>query len=529
MPFSSLMFLSPTPAAADPPEPAGELAAPAAPGAGVDPAGDRLRPPLPAAGRPARRRRGDRPADRPADRYQRQHASGRPLGAGPPPRRRGARRDPAGRSPGGPRLRRRLPAPPELRRIGDPRRLPPPRRRPSPARATWPPPGTRPTSARRCSTPSPPWRTRPTPARPPAGCPGGSSSSATSSAGPGSTRSATSSGPPDVDLELLTVTDPRGNAGLQRLAAPTVPGPRRRGRRRAPGPRHQRAGLGRRAASGSAGPGATAGRSTSRSRPARAGSSASSGPTDGLGRGPPPRSATPMHYDDTIYLADAPEVEETVLYVGDGRARRPRGPALLRRPRLRATSRGGSSVVRVVRPGEPLAIETEASVPLVIVAGDPGPEAIARLARFARDGGTVLGVLTAPGRAEALGGDRRRRASATAEEARVEPDVMLGAIDFGHALFAPLAAPQYNDFTNIRFWNYRRIDEPADRRRPRRRPVRGRRPGRRRVAGRRRPARRLRQRLDPGRQPARAVVEVRPADGWRCSTARSADDVDAAP
>src|SRR5690606_9694574 len=104
--------------------------------------------------------------------------------------------------------------------------------------------------------------------------------------------------------------------------------------------------------------------------------------------------------------------------------------------------------------------ETEAAVPLVVLTCDPGPEAVARLGRFARDGGTVLAVLAEAGRPEALEAIAGAPIG-TVEEARGDPDVMLGAIDFGHDLFAPLAGPQYNDFTSVRFWRYRRLDESA--------------------------------------------------------------------
>ncbi len=43
-------------------------------------------------------------------------------------------------------------------------------------------------------------------------------------------------------------------------------------------------------------------------------------------------------------------------------------------------------------------------------------------------------------------------------EGTVGRDVMLGEIAFDHPLFAPLAAAQFNDFTKIHFWKYRRID-----------------------------------------------------------------------
>ena len=98
------------------------------------------------------------------------------------------------------------------------------------------------------------------------------------------------------------------------------------------------------------------------------------------------------------------------------------------------------------------------------------------------------------------------------EEAAVaRGDVMLGEIAFDHPLFAALAAAQFNDFTKIRFWKYRRIEQD--------------RLGESRVlarfengdaavvekARRQRKARGAGQRLAAGRQPARAVVEIRAA------------------
>src|SRR5262249_34089581 len=47
------------------------------------------------------------------------------------------------------------------------------------------------------------------------------------------------------------------------------------------------------------------------------------------------------------------------------------------------------------------------------------------------------------------------------EESAPGRDVMLGKIAFDHPLFAPFAGAQFNDFTKIRFWKYRRIDAKA--------------------------------------------------------------------
>ena len=43
------------------------------------------------------------------------------------------------------------------------------------------------------------------------------------------------------------------------------------------------------------------------------------------------------------------------------------------------------------------------------------------------------------------------------DEARLSNYAMLGQIDFAHPLFAPMAGPHFNDFTQIHFWKYRRL------------------------------------------------------------------------
>lgn len=44
------------------------------------------------------------------------------------------------------------------------------------------------------------------------------------------------------------------------------------------------------------------------------------------------------------------------------------------------------------------------------------------------------------------------------QEARPNNYAMLAEIDFGHPLFSPFADPRFSDFTKIHFWNYRRVD-----------------------------------------------------------------------
>jgi hypothetical protein len=116
--------------------------------------------------------------------------------------------------------------------------------------------------------------------------------------------------------------------------------------------------------------------------------------------------------------------------------------------------------VRSQKPAAVLAREADRAWSLVVLASETPPENARQLEQYARDGGNVLVVVTAPGRAGSL---------ATIAgvppwdigEASVGRDVLLGEIAFNHPLFAPLAGAQFNDFTKIHFWKYRHLDETA--------------------------------------------------------------------
>jgi hypothetical protein len=95
--------------------------------------------------------------------------------------------------------------------------------------------------------------------------------------------------------------------------------------------------------------------------------------------------------------------------------------------------------------------------PLVVVAAKLSDEQVHSLRAYVEGGGTLLFVLT----------DAEAGASLAAllaldelpvEEAKVDGYAMLGEIDFSHPLFAEMAGPRFNDFTQIRFWKYRRVN-----------------------------------------------------------------------
>lgn len=88
---------------------------------------------------------------------------------------------------------------------------------------------------------------------------------------------------------------------------------------------------------------------------------------------------------------------------------------------------------------------------------DPLDDArVAALRRFLDSGKTVLVVMKSIAQAPSLA----RLAGLgvlPAEEAAVRDYALLGQIDFAHPVFAPFADPRFGDFTKIHFWKHRRL------------------------------------------------------------------------
>ena len=94
----------------------------------------------------------------------------------------------------------------------------------------------------------------------------------------------------------------------------------------------------------------------------------------------------------------------------------------------------------------------------------PIGRASARAARLCRGGRNA--ALRAYRRGRRRGARRRSWASTNcpSKKPRSTATRMLGEIDFAHPLFAAMAGPRFNDFTQIRFWKYRRVDLSLSRR-----------------------------------------------------------------
>jgi hypothetical protein len=264
--------------------------------------------------------------------------------------------------------------------------------------------------------------------------------------------------PKDVELDIKSVSDDVSNAGLHRLAdaAEAVASGADRDRRvrvfNDPGSRREKFALQWTADKGSAigdpievyvPPGES--RVVRVPRPA-----GTAVPTSLVLKG------DTAAFDNTLYVADEKKEEATVLFVGDDRPDDPDG-LLYYVMRVFPDTARRSVKVLPRPPGSPLAWESDRTLPLIILDAESSPENARRLREYVIGGGTLLDVLTKPGQAEtlaAIAGTSLR----SIKEAGPPYDLMLSEIAFDHPLFAPLAGAQYSDFTKIHFWKHRKVE-----------------------------------------------------------------------
>jgi hypothetical protein len=158
-----------------------------------------------------------------------------------------------------------------------------------------------------------------------------------------------------------------------------------------------------------------------------------------------------------VYLADESRDDAVVRYLGDDAADDPAG-LLYFLDRVFQDTTERTVKVEAKQPSAEFSYDPARPPALVILAGETTAANRRRLEAYLRGGGTVLYVARSAGPAAVLA-ELAGAQPIELAEAPVAGDVMLGEIRFDHPLFAPLAGPEFNDFTKIHFWKYRKLDE----------------------------------------------------------------------
>jgi hypothetical protein len=162
-------------------------------------------------------------------------------------------------------------------------------------------------------------------------------------------------------------------------------------------------------------------------------------------------------FDNTLYVIPPEPRELRVVYLGPEAGDDSSEPLFFLRRAFRETARHAVRV-EAFDPGEDIPARALDDAALVVATGQLRAGLADRVRAAALGGATVLlapvdGVAAASQEA-CLEGPRL-----FAGEAASSGYAMLGDLDFRHPWLMPFADPRFSDFTKIRFWRYRRVDE----------------------------------------------------------------------
>ena len=162
-------------------------------------------------------------------------------------------------------------------------------------------------------------------------------------------------------------------------------------------------------------------------------------------------------FDNTVFAIPPATARLTVVYFGSESETDPKQPLYFLRRAFQETRR---QLVQVLAHRPPDAVaDTEARAATLFVVTEPlADERLQAIRVQVVAGKTALIML----RTEAMGATLGRLLGldrVDLEEVQPNSYAMLADIDFRHPIFAPFADPRFSDFTRIHFWKYRRLDE----------------------------------------------------------------------
>src|SRR6185436_4079936 len=160
-----------------------------------------------------------------------------------------------------------------------------------------------------------------------------------------------------------------------------------------------------------------------------------------------------VDFDDRLHVAPPMPVHVNILYLGLDEGADAQQPLFYLR-RAFPTTRLRAPAITARRPDATDLGEGKAAQ-LAVVTAPPGAAALAALRAQLGRGRSVLVVMDGVEAAAAVGALTGTRVSAV----EASGDALLTEVNLAHPILAPFADPRFGDFTKIRFWKHRRLDE----------------------------------------------------------------------
>ena len=161
-------------------------------------------------------------------------------------------------------------------------------------------------------------------------------------------------------------------------------------------------------------------------------------------------------FDNVVFLARPEREQVTVVYYGSDAATDSRGAQYYLHRAFPETNQRTVEVLAQDK-NAPVLSSLVDNVRLIVVTEPPPTEHLNAFASHMRQGSTLLYVVGSPADAQTLS-TLAGHTIGDITEAKVDDYAMLEGIDYEHPLFAPFADARYADFTKIRFWKHRHIN-----------------------------------------------------------------------
>jgi hypothetical protein len=163
-------------------------------------------------------------------------------------------------------------------------------------------------------------------------------------------------------------------------------------------------------------------------------------------------------FDNTLYVLPAKTEATKIVVIGGSSETDSTHPVYYLRRAFQDT-RALTAELVVKQPDALLDQPALAQARLLVITDPPSEEQIQAVQRFLQEGKAVLMPLATiqlmPALGQVLGQPALKAQEASGSYA------MLSQINFEHPLFVPFADPRYSDFTKIHFWKHRRLDVDA--------------------------------------------------------------------
>lgn len=168
-------------------------------------------------------------------------------------------------------------------------------------------------------------------------------------------------------------------------------------------------------------------------------------------------------FDNVRYVITPDPITTSLLYLGQDSGD-PRRSLFYYLQRVPLDTPTRTVAIESIQPESLSASIDPNRVPVVVLSREMNASATQTLRSYVEAGGRLMVVLADEPSSASLIRTINEIASTqlVVSEASVSDYVMFSKIDFQHPLFEPMADPQFNDFSKIRFWSHRNLDSLED-------------------------------------------------------------------